>query len=149
MIVNTKLVTGIAAFCLLIFTINSCERIGNPENNPFDENQINQDTVNFVFEDIDPNSIAGLYQNIFKPTCANVGCHDGTFEPDFRSIESSYHTMLFREPIKNDGSLTFRVDPNNPDQSAIMKRLMGTIEPIMPIEVEPDRIYQTLLYLVL
>ena len=33
----------------------------------------------------DPTSIAGLHQLIFAPTCANSGCHDGTFEPDFRT----------------------------------------------------------------
>jgi hypothetical protein len=28
-------------------------------------------------------------------TCANSGCHDGTFEPDFRTLEGSYNTLLF------------------------------------------------------
>lgn len=133
-----KIVSYLGLFGLFIFVSQSCEKVGITEENPFEENEINQDTVNFVFEDIDPNTIAGLYQNIFKPTCANSGCHDGNFEPDFRTIESSYHTMVYREPIKNDGTQTFRVDPGNPDKSAIMKRLDGTISPIMPIEIEPD-----------
>ena len=125
-------------FAAIILTNNSCEKESVIEPNPFEENINNQDTVQFVFGDIDPNSIAGLYQNIFGPTCANVGCHDGTFEPDFRTIESSYHTMVYRTPIKNDGSLTYRVDPGNPNQSSIIKRLAGTIAPQMPIEIEPD-----------
>ena len=122
----------------MVIAIPSCYKEGNTELNPFDENINNQDTVIFEFEDIDPNSIAGLYQNIFAPTCANVGCHDGTFEPDFRSVESSYYSMVYKTPIKNDGSLTYRVDPGNPNQSSIVKRLAGTIAPIMPIEIEPD-----------
>ena len=125
-------------FAAIILTSNSCEKEAVIEPNPFEENTNNQDTVQFEFGDIDPNSIAGLYQNIFGPTCANVGCHDGTFEPDFRTIESSYHTMVYRTPIKNDGSLTYRVDPGNPNQSSIVKRLAGTIAPKMPIEIEPD-----------
>jgi hypothetical protein len=122
----------------IIMTLNSCVEDALIEPNPFEENINNQDTVQFMFDDIDPNSIAGLYQNIFGKTCANVGCHDGTFEPDFRTIESSYHSMVYRTPIKNDGSLTFRVDPGNPNQSAIVQRLAGTITPKMPIEIEPD-----------
>ena len=123
---------------ILIFLNQSCESAAVTEPNPFENNVKNQDTVNFVIQDIDPNSIAGLYQNIFKPTCANVGCHDGTFEPDFRTIESSYHSMVYRLPIKNDGSLTYRVDPGNPNSSAILNRLNGNIQPPMPIEIEPD-----------
>ncbi|MDA9774092.1 hypothetical protein N9B82_03970 [Saprospiraceae bacterium] len=138
MIRITEIITCLGLIGFLVFTTQSCERLGTSEENPFDENKINQDTVNFTIEDVDPNSIAGLYQNIFRPTCANVGCHDGNFEPDFRSIESSYYTMVNKVPIKNDGSLTYRVDPGNPATSAIISRLNGDITPPMPIEVEPD-----------
>ncbi len=138
MMKKVKILSYIFSALLLITISLSCEPRVTDEENPFDNNVVNQDTVGFVFGDIDPNSIAGLYQNIFNPTCANSGCHDGTFEPDFRTIESSYHSLVYQVPVKNDGTLTFRVDPGNPDESAIMKRMMGTIEPIMPIEVEPD-----------
>ena len=70
---------------MILFGIG-CSKGG--DDNPFDVDMETateqQDTVN-----IDANSIVGLHQNIFKPTCANAGCHDGTFEPDFRTIESS------------------------------------------------------------
>lgn len=138
MIRMIKIIYKLSVCSLLICSIQSCDSAVDIEPNPFDEHIINQDTVNFVLEDIDPNSIAGLYQNIFKPTCSNIGCHDGTFEPDYRTIESSYYSMVYRNPIKNDGSLTYRVDPGNPDKSAIIKRLNGAIKPIMPIEIEPD-----------
>lgn len=121
-----------------LLTMTSCYKEAINEPNPFEENTVNQDTVSFVPQDIDPNSIAGLYQNIFGPTCANVGCHDGTFEPDFRTIESSYHSLVYQVPIKDDGTLTYRVDPGNPNQSSIVKRLSGAILPTMPIEIEPD-----------
>jgi len=121
----------------------SCYKEAVNAPNPFEEELINQDTVNFELLDIDPASIAGLYQNIFGPTCANVGCHDGTFEPDFRTIESSYHSLVYQTPVKNDGSLTYRVDPGNPNQSAILNRIAGTISPQMPIEVEPNSEWAT------
>lgn len=138
MIKYLKFIPFIGVFSILVFLNQSCERSAIIEANPFENNVNNQDTVNFEIKDIDPNSIAGLYQNIFKPTCANVGCHDGTFEPDFRTIESSYHSMVYRVPIKNDGSLTYRVDPGSPNTSAILNRMSGTIQPPMPIEIEPD-----------
>ena len=138
MMKKIKITTYIFCAFLLGMNLSSCERTGPGDPNPFEENKINQDTVSFEFEDIDPNSITGIYQNIFGPTCANSGCHDGTFEPDFRTIESSYHSLVYRVPIKNDGNLTYRVDPGNPNQSALMRRLDGTILPKMPIEIEPD-----------
>ena len=138
MIRPLKISLYLFVFIGLVFSTQSCEPDAIADQNPFEENVINQDTVYLDLEDIDPNSIAGLYQNIFKPTCANVGCHDGLFEPDFRTIESSYHSMVYRDPIKNDGTLTYRVDPGNPEKSAIIKRLDGSIQPIMPIEIEPD-----------
>ena len=49
---------------------------------------------------VDPNTIAGIHANIFSKTCANSGCHDGTFEPDFRTIESSYNTLVNHPIIK-------------------------------------------------
>ncbi len=138
MMKKIKLLPYLFAGVLLISLSYSCDNMQNREENPFDTNMSNQDSVNFVLEEIDPNTIAGLYQNIFNPTCANSGCHDGTFEPDFRTIESSYHSLLFQVPVKNNGTQTFRVDPGNPNQSAIMQRLSGAILPLMPIEVDPD-----------
>ena len=115
----------------------SCQKDESGEN-PFDTIINNQDTVGFTIENADPNSIAGLYQNIFKPTCANVACHDGTFEPDFRTIESSFNTMVLQEPIKNNGNYDYRVEPFKPDQSVIMARLNNIIGPQMPFTLEPD-----------
>lgn len=108
------------------------------EVNPFDETLPGQDTVNFQITNPDPNSIAGLFVNIFHPTCANVACHDGTFEPDFRTIESTYNTMIYQMPIKNDGNYEYRVHPGRPDQSVLMARIDGTISPPMPFQLEPD-----------
>ena len=120
----------------LFFTITACQKEGEP--NPFNNQDVNQDTVRLEIIDPEPASIAGIYQNVFRPTCANVGCHDGTFEPDFRNMESAYNTLVFQEPIKNDGNYTYRVDPGNPGKSAIMARLDGFLTPQMPIQVEPD-----------
>lgn len=106
--------------------------------NPFDGQVVNQDTVGFEITQAEPTSFAGIYHNVLKPTCANVGCHDGTFEPDYRTLGSAYNTLVYQTPIKNDGNYTYRVEPFNPQRSAIMARLHGTLAPQMPIQVEPD-----------
>jgi hypothetical protein len=106
--------------------------------NPFDGQVVNQDTVALDIVDADPNTIAGIYHNILKPTCANVGCHDGTFEPDYRTLESSYNTLVYQVPIKNDGNYTFRVEPYKPQSSAILARLNSLLLPAMPVQIEPD-----------
>lgn len=121
---------------LLILIGTSCEK--EDPINPFEDQQVNQDTVELEIIDPEPASIAGIYANIFKPTCSNVGCHDGTFEPDFRSMESAFNTLVYQTPIKNDGNYSYRVHPYNVDSSVIMGRLNDLLSPRMPIQVEPD-----------
>jgi hypothetical protein len=110
----------------------------DPPVNPFDGQVVNQDTVSLHIINPEPNSIAGIYQNILKPTCANSGCHDGTFEPDYRTLNSAYNTLVYQTPIKNDGNYSFRVEPYNAQGSIIMARLRNMITPSMPIQLEPD-----------
>ncbi len=91
---------------------------------------------------LDPTSFGGLHARIFRPTCANSGCHDGTFEPDFRTIESSYNTLVNHPIIKNNpqGNYELRVVPGNPDASVLMARLTFDIDGnsgIMPLVVDP------------
>lgn len=127
---------GILVFLGILILVFACETPETP--NPFDDIQSTQDTVKLPLIAADSNTIAGLYVNIFKPTCANVGCHDGSFEPDFRTLESSYNTLVYQSPIKNDGNFDYRVHPGNAEQSVIMARLDGRITPWMPFQIEPD-----------
>ena len=132
----------ILTFILGLIFFSSCEKDTNTVN-PFDDLDKNQDTVGLIIIDPEPTSIAGIFQNTFKPTCANVGCHDGTFDPDFRTMESSYNTLLFQEPVKNDGTYKYRVEPYNSSKSVIMARLYNALSPQMPIQIEPDSDWPT------
>ncbi|MBI1286696.1 MAG: hypothetical protein GC178_03875 [Flavobacteriales bacterium] len=123
-------------FSLLILSISSCTK---DEKNPFDDpnNLPPEDTTNI--ENIDPTSFVGLHQNIFKPTCANSGCHDGTFEPDFRTIESAYNTLVYAPVVKNNpaGTYQYRVKPGSLSESIIWLRLnedIDGISGIMPLD---------------
>ena len=88
---------------LLLICFFSCKE----EINPFDFNSnivSENDTLYFT----DPTSFSALHNNIFYPTCANSGCHDGTFEPDFRTIESAYNSLVYHPVIKNDLNNSFQ-----------------------------------------
>ncbi|MBK6610657.1 MAG: hypothetical protein IPI59_04160 [Sphingobacteriales bacterium] len=105
----------ISLFVFLL--LNSCKKEFDPPTNPYNNPNLNEqpDTTDTVTTKIPPEaSLAWLHQHIFAPTCANSGCHDGTFEPDFRTINSAYHTTVGHGLVKND--------VNKPD---ITKRIMA------------------------
>ena len=124
---------------IIFFVFNACKKEGtiNPYDDPNLAPPITNDTNYFP----DPTAFAALHNNIFIPTCSNSGCHDGAFEPDFRTIESSYNTLVYHPVIKNDAtnSYEFRVEPGNSDKSVLYKRLIEDIDGIsgiMPLSAE-------------
>lgn len=123
-----------------------CSKFKAPAN-PFDQpTDISPGDTTTVKPDM--GSITGLHARIFVPTCANSGCHDGTFEPDFRTIESTYNTLVYHPIIKNDplGSYSYRVVPGNPGASQLMARLTYDIDGqsgIMPLIVDPNAEWHT------
>lgn len=127
-------------YLLLILMASSCAK---DEKNPFDDpNNLPPEDTTGVAE-IDPQSFVGLHQNIFKPTCANSGCHDGTFEPDFRTIESAYNTLVYHPIVKNNPQETYeyRVVPGSLTESIIWLRLnedIDGISGIMPLDAFYD-----------
>jgi hypothetical protein len=94
--------------------------------------------------ELDVNSIQGIHFHIFKPTCSNSGCHDGTFEPDFRTVESSYNSLVNNPVIKADsavpGQFMLRVEPGNADNSMLLRRCrvdLGGNSGTMPLSIDP------------
>ena len=140
---RTRNILGLLFFFLL--AIVACKEDDPP--NPFD-NVVNPNGP--APEDIvlDPISIEGLHANVFQKTCANSGCHDGTFEPDFRTIESTYNTLVYQPVIKNDLQSTFeyRAVPGDVAASQLINRLTVDIDGssgIMPLVLEPDSQWDT------
>lgn len=127
----------IVVFIIALAFSNACKEEAPP--NPFDVIVTEVDTMevdSFPYAD---HSLIALQKNVFTPTCANFGCHDGTFEPDFRTIESTYNTLIFHPIIKNDpqGSFEYRVVPYDANASVLMARLTFDIDGqsgIMPLE---------------
>lgn len=110
--------------------------------NPYDQiDNSGSDSTEVVLLDL--NTLPGLHQQVFRPTCANSGCHDGTFEPDFRTIESTYNTLVNHPIIKNDpqGTYSYRVVPGDVANSVLVARLTYDIDGnsgVMPLATEPD-----------
>ena len=125
-------------FVLLLGILGACTETTE---NPFD-NSGPTTPIDTTEVPLDLNSIAGLHAEVIVPTCANSGCHDGTFEPDFRTIESTYNTLVYHPIIKNDpmGTYEYRVVPGDPDASQFMARLTYDIDGnsgVMPLGRRP------------
>ncbi len=108
--------------CFIVVML-SCKK--DKEVNPFDDESLKAPAATDNSYSPDPNSFEGLYNNVFKPTCANSGCHDGNFEPDFRTINGAYNTLVYQPVIINNANLsyTYRVVPYNVSASLLHKRL--------------------------
>lgn len=87
----------------------------------------NEDTDVSEIGTIDSSSFFGIHSYILEPTCAVSGCHDGSFEPDFRTVQSAYNTLVNNKAVKNttddNRQFEFRVVPNNIEQSMLYERL--------------------------
>jgi hypothetical protein len=125
---------SIALFLFVFFCFFSCKKEEAPPSNPYENVNYNNGTN----EDpsLDPNSIQGLHKNILFPRCANPGCHDGTFEPDYRTVESSYSTLVYQPvnmvTLDSAQLFSYRVIPHNTGDSWLIERLTTTTSDYMP-----------------
>ena len=112
------------SFFVFLLIIFSCSK---DTVNPYDDPSLNPPQVNDTNYFNDASSFASIQNNIFQPYCNNSGCHDGTFEPDFRTIESSYSTLVYQPVIKNnvDQTYSYRVKPGESDKSVLYARLLA------------------------
>ena len=126
-----------------LFLFSACESDGPTIKNPFpngkDTQTTQKDTWNY-------RTIQGLHAGLFKPTCANSGCHDGNFEPDFRTVESSYYSLVNQPVIKPDlaGKYGFRVVPFSSSTSMLPHRMVLDLNGnsgIMPLSLESNSNY--------
>jgi hypothetical protein len=118
--------------CLFLFFVGnvvflSCKKKEEVHKNPFDDESLKAPEPVPSSNNPSPTSFEYLYKNVFKPTCANSGCHDGgMFDPDFRTISSSYNGLVYAPVIKTPTNIpyTYRVLPGNADLSILKHRLI-------------------------
>ena len=131
--INPRLIY-IALFlvAVMITFVSSCKK--DTANNPYDK--VNYTVTTDSLPDPDPNTITGLHKNIFSKKCANPGCHDGTFAPDFRTVQSSWSTLVYMSvnklTVDSVNYFTMRVIPSDVTHSFIIERLTTSTSDYMP-----------------
>lgn len=129
-------ISFLALGCLVL--INACKKEERVIDTIYPEAPFNPydtiDRTGMVIDppDIDSNSFLGLHTYIFSQRCAVPACHDGSFEPDFRTVQSAYSTLVYHPVIKNtsDSAFTYRVQPGNAQQSWLYERIT-TNDPLL------------------
>lgn len=106
----------------LFFTACEPTEVTLPEN-PFDK--IVYPEPPMPLPEPDSASLVGLHKFIFSQSCAVPGCHDGNFEPDFRTVQSTYSSLVYQPVIKNtpQGTFSQRVVPFDPEASWLYYRV--------------------------
>lgn len=102
----------------------ACEEAVGPANNPFDDIDYTGG-ISVEMPEPDTSSLIGLHSYIFSQSCAVPGCHDGSFEPDFRTVQSTYSSLIYQPVLKNDeqGSFLYRVIPGDAESSWLYFRV--------------------------
>ena len=94
-----------------------------PDFNPYDTLTYPNQQIPQV--SVDSASFLGLHYYVFSKSCNVPGCHDGSFEPDFRTVESSYNSLVRHGIVKNFPSnpLQYRIMPGDKTKSMLWKRI--------------------------
>src|ERR1700726_4030253 len=73
------------------------------------------------------NSFYQAYTKVLSVSCSKATCHDGSFEPDFRTLESAYYTLVYHPIIKNNflHRFQYRVVPFDTTMSVLYQRLIN------------------------
>src|ERR1035437_6295213 len=83
--------------------------------------------VSFCIAQVDTStySLYMVHSKVLSVSCALPACHDGSFEPDFRTIESAFNTLVYHPVIKNNSpqSFKYRVVPHQPANSVLYERI--------------------------
>lgn len=134
-----KHILVLSILACMVIAVGSCKK--KTVENPYEVETVIID--NPSSDELPYGNFAWIHAKIFKPTCANSGCHDGTFEPHFSTISSSYNSLVNHPVISNDAqfSYTYRVVPGSLSQSLLYTRMTQNIPNttgIMPAVVDAD-----------
>ena len=117
-----------------IIILDACKKDPPPPTNPY--STINYNNGNQTQSPLDSASITGLHKNIFSTRCALPGCHDGHFEPDYRTVESTYYTLVWqpvnKTTVDNHHYFNYRVIPYDTANSFLHERVTTTTTAYMP-----------------
>jgi hypothetical protein len=142
---KNQLTIGLIFCCVTLMW--TCKKDDVPPN-PYAVSTVVIENDNPDVDDLPVGSFAWLHGKIFKPTCANSGCHDGTFEPEFRTIASAYNSLVNQPVIANnpENSFVYRVNPGDTALSFLHERLTVFVENtsgMMPLDYDPNSDWPT------
>ncbi len=123
---NIKNHTAIALVGVFVFSFG-CKK--NEIENPYDSYTTPKLYEEPTLASLPSTNFGYLHAAVFKPTCANSGCHDGHFEPDFRTIASAYNNTVYHNVLTNDAtnSFTYRIKPGDANKSLLHERLLVSL----------------------
>jgi hypothetical protein len=106
----------------LLLMVHACKKDDPIPDNPYDA--INRDTTRLDIP-IDSLTITYVHTKILAGKCALPGCHDGNFEPDFRTPQTSFSNMVYAPITKNNAqnSFKYRVIPFDTTYSVLYERI--------------------------
>ena len=107
---------------IMSFVLMNCTEDDFPIN-PYDG--IDYGNTTLVIDTVSSTSFVKLHRDVLGPSCNVMGCHDGSFEPDFRTVQSAYNTLVYHTIIKNNlaEDFTYRVVPGDTGLSVLHERL--------------------------
>ena len=107
---------------IMSFVLMNCTEDDFPIN-PYDG--IDYGNTTLVIDTVSSTSFVKLHRDVLGPSCNVMGCHDGSFEPDFRTVESAYNTLVYHTIIKNNlaEDFSYRVVPGDTALSVLHERL--------------------------
>ena len=107
---------------IMSFVLINCTEDDFPLN-PYDG--IDYGNTTLVIDTVSSTSFVKLHRDVLGPSCNVMGCHDGSFEPDFRTVQSAYNTLVYHTIIKNNlaEDFTYRVVPGDTGLSVLHERL--------------------------
>jgi hypothetical protein len=106
-----------------LMVVPSCSKEIEEPANPYEA--VDYGTKTTPVDTVDPASLVGLHRNLFVTKCAVPGCHDGVFEPDFRTVQSTFSTLVYAPITKNNATndFTYRVIPGDTNLSVLYERI--------------------------
>lgn len=111
-----------AAVVMFVF-LHSCKKNEPAPKNPYDD--IARDDTSGTDIPVDSLTITYIHKKVLAPSCAVPGCHVGNFEPDFRTPQSSFSTLVYAPIVKNNAQNQFkyRVIPYDTTWSVLYERI--------------------------
>ncbi len=109
---------------VLLLVLHACKKTNDTvPHNPYDD--IHRDDTTSYGIPLDSLTITYVHKKVLSTRCALPGCHEGHFEPDFRTPQSSFSTLVYAPIIKNNtaGTFKYRVIPYDTTHSVFHERV--------------------------